>query len=200
MSVRTSIKVQTAATGNCITSTEAKLELKVENSTDDAAITLKIGAAERLVEEFCNRRLMLSTYDFTLSKFPDGGIVLPFSPVLSIVSIKYYDSANTLQTWASTNYHLNIDNEPTLISYVNDAPDTYENRTDAVTVQFTVGYSSSATLTTQQAAVPYPLKAAILKIVTDLYYNRNDGIKEKLSAWQVYAYPYRVFHYPVEND
>jgi uncharacterized phiE125 gp8 family phage protein len=201
MLTRTSIKTITPAADNCLTAAETWAELKIDGTPSDAAgIAAKLDAAERLVEEFCNRRLMLSTYDFTLSRWPQNGIVLPFSPILSIVSIKYYDSSNVLQTWATTNYHLNVDNEPTLISYVNDVPDVYENRTDAITVQFTTGYSSSATLGTQQAAVPAALKAAILKIVTDLYYFRNDGIKEKVSAWQVFAYPYRVFHFPIEND
>lgn len=201
MLTRTSIKVQTAAAGNSLTAAETYAELKIDGTPSDAAgIAAKLSAAERLVEEFCNRRLMLATFDFTLNRWPSGGIVLPYSPVLSIESIKYYDGSNVQQTWAATNYHLNVDNEPTLISYVNDVPDVYEDRTDAITVQFKAGYSSSATLTTQQAAVPAPLKAAILKIVTDLYYSRNDGIKEKLSAWQVFAFPYRVFHFPIEND
>lgn len=143
---------------------------------------------------------MLATYNFTLNRWPSNGIVLPFSPVLSIVHIKYYDSTNTQQTWGATNYHYNAAIEPCLISYVNDVPTLYEHRTNAIEIQFTVGYSSDATITTQQSAVPFPIKQSILKIVNDLYYNRNDGIKEKLSAWQMYAYPYRVFHFPIENE
>lgn len=200
MLTKTSIKIVTPPQGNCLTATEVKSELKVEVTTDDPAIDLKLNAAERLVEEYCNRRLMLTTYDFTLSRWPSRGIVLPFSPVLSIVSIKYYDGSNVQQTWAASNYHLNVNHEPTLISYVNDVPGVYENRTDAITVQFTVGYSSNANLVNQQASVPFPLKASILKIVTDLYYNRNDGVREKLSSWQMMAYSYRVFHFPTEND
>ena len=195
-----SLKLNAAAADNCLTLAEAKAELRVESSADDSPIALKLDAAERLVEEYCNRRFMLSTYDFTLSAWPERGITLPLSPVVSIVSVKYYDSSNVQQTWASTNYHYNADSDPTLISYVNDTPAVYDNRTDAITVQFKVGYSSSETTATQQAAVPPPLKQAILKVLTDIYYNRGDGVREKMSAWQTFAYPYRVFHFPVEND
>lgn len=195
----TSIKIYTAAADNCLTLTEVKSELRVEQSEEDTLIALRLDAAERLVEEYCNRRLMLATYDFTLSGWPQRGITLPFSPVVSVDSIKYYDGSNVQQTWASTNYHYNADAEPLLISYVNDVPDLYENRTDLVTVRFKVGYSSSETTATQQAAVPGGLKQAILKLITDLHYHRDDGVKEKMTTWQMFAYPYRVFHFPNEN-
>ena len=200
MSKITSIAVYTAPSDNCLTSTEVKADLKVETSADDTPIAAKLDAAERAVEEYCNRRLMLATYDLTLSGWPSRGIVLPFSPVISVDSVKYYDDTNALQTWASTNYKVNASAEPCRINYVSDVPTLYDDRDDAIVIRFKVGYSSSATLATQQAAVPPPLKAAILKLVQDLYYFRADTVKEKMSSWQMLAYPYRVFHAPTEND
>lgn len=200
MLTQTSLSLYLAPADNCLTATEVKAELKVEHSADDNPIALKLDVAERLVEEYTNRRLMLATYDFILSRWPIEGIVLPVSPIVSVDSIKYYDGDNVEQTWASSNYFYQLNAEPCRINYVNDVPTLYESRSDAITVRFKVGYSSSATLATQQAAVPPPIKAAILKIVTDLYFNRNDGVREKLTSWQVLAYPYRVFHFPNEND
>ena len=161
---------------------------------------MQLDAAEAMVEAYCNRRLMKTVLSFKLSAFPSGGIVLPFSPVISVDSITYYDSANSLQTWNSSNYTVNLAAEPCRIEYVNDSPGTYDSRQDAVIVAFTVGYSSSATLVTAQAAVPGAIKQAILRLVGDLYAVRQDQVREKFTSWMQFAYPYRVFHYPTEND
>jgi uncharacterized phiE125 gp8 family phage protein len=177
-----------------------KSELKVEVSTDDTILGYKLAAAERFVEEYTNRRLMKAVYDLTLSDWPAGGITLPFSPVLSIDSIKYYDGDNTLQTWAATNYYYNVNQEPCMIYYVNATPSLRDNRQDCITVRFTVGYSSAAETATQQAAVPDGIKQAIVKIAGDLYHTRHDAVRERFTAWQMMAYPYRVFHMPNSNE
>ena len=195
----TSITTYTAPADNCLTLTEVKDYLKVETSAEEALIASLLDAAESVVEAYCNRKLMKGVYDFTLKDFPAYGIVLPFSPVVSITSITYYDSNNSLQTWASSNYMVNVNSEPTRISYINDYPDVYEDRDDAVIVRFTVGYSSSSTTATQQAAVPGALKMAILRYIGDLYAIRQDQVREKFTSWMQLTYPFRVFHYPNEN-
>lgn len=198
--MKTTLTVTTAASDNCLTSSEVKAELKVETSDEDSVLAMKLDAAERLVEEYCNRRLMKTVLAFTLDGWPSGGIVLPVNPIVSITSVKYYDTSNVQQTWDTANYHYNVNEEPCIIRYVNDVPSLYDDRSDKVQVAFTVGYSSSDTVATQQAAVPPMLKQAILKLVGDLHIVRADSVREKFTAWQVYAYPYRVFHHPTEND
>lgn len=195
----TSLTTYTAASDNSLTLAEAKADLKVDQSTDESLIALKLDAAERAVEEYTNRRFMKTVLDFTLSGFPEGGIVLPVSPVISVDSVKYYDGDNVQQTWAATNYWYNVSSNPTVIQY-DSPPSVRDNRTDVVTVRFTVGYSNEAATATQQAAVPPPLKQAVLHLLNDLYYARQDAVRERFTAWKMQAYPYRVFHYAQEND
>jgi uncharacterized phiE125 gp8 family phage protein len=143
---------------------------------------------------------MKTVLDFTLSDWPAGGITLPVSPVISVDSIKYYDGSNVQQTWAATNYYYNASVEPCIIQYVNDTPLLRDNRMDAITIRFTVGYSNESSTATQQAAVPDGLKQAIVKIAGDLYHTRHDAVRERFTAWQMMAYPYRVFHPPTANE
>jgi uncharacterized phiE125 gp8 family phage protein len=128
-----------------------------------------------------------------LTSFPENGIVLPFSPVTAITSVKYYDTSNSLQTWAATNYHYNLYEEPCVIRYVDSAPSTYTDRSDAVVIRFTAGYADAA-------AVPAPLIQAIKLLLADLYENRTDVPREMFTAWMRRAYPYKIFHEPEENQ
>lgn len=191
--IKQSINITSAAASSSVTTANAKVHLKVEHSADDTYIDGLVTAAEREVETYTNRIMIATTLDFFLSDFPVNGIVLPFSPVTAITSIKYYDSSNVLQTWAATNYHYNIYEEPTVIRYVDSAPDVYEDRSDAVQIRITVGYANAA-------AIPAPLIQAIKLLMADLYENRTDVPREAFTSWMRRAYPYRVFHSPEENQ
>ena len=194
MAIATSIKLITAATSNAVTTAEAKTHLKVDYSdaTENTFIDSLIVAAQRQVEAYTNRVLSDTTYELNLSAFPNGGIVLPFSKLKTLTSIKYYDSDNNQQTWANTNYFYEINETPPVIRYVDSPPDAYSYRVDAVTVQFVVGYTSPE-------IIPAGLEAAIKLLLTDLYENRSDVPREKFTAWKSLAYPYRIWHSTTEN-
>lgn len=191
--IKQSTNIYTAAAAASVSTVNAKAHLKVEHSNDDTLIDGYVTAAEREVEAYTNRTMISTVYDLYLTDFPVNGIVLPFSPVTAIASIKYYDTNNVQQTWASTNYHYNIYEEPTVIRYVDTAPDVYEDRSDAVVIRFTAGYANAA-------AIPAPLVQAIKLLMADLYENRVDVPREAFTAWQRRSYPYRVFHEPHENQ
>lgn len=193
MTKKQSLSIYTAAGSASVSTANAKAHLKVEHSNDDTLIDGYVQAAEKEVEAFTNRTIISTVYDFTLTEFPANGIVLPVSPVSAIASIKYYDASNTLQTWASSNYHYNVNEEPCIIRYVDSVPDTYEDRSDAVVVRFTAGYANAA-------AIPAPLVQAIKLKLGDYYENRIDAPREMFSAWMRLAYPYRVWHEPFENE
>jgi len=139
---------------------------------------------------------MISTiFDLYLTDFPANGIVLPFSPVSAITSIKYYDTANVQQTWATANYHYNIYEEPCVIRYTSSKPAVYSGRSNSVVVNFTAGYANAA-------AIPAPLIQAIKLLLSDSYENRVDGNENgaKIRTSQMIMYPHRVFHNPLENQ
>ena len=62
-----------------ITLTEAKLWLKVDDSTDDDLITALIIAARQACEDYTHRSLITQTWQMTLDRFPNGcdPILLP---------------------------------------------------------------------------------------------------------------------------
>ena len=192
--ITTSFSTKTVATTNAVTTVEAKNHLRVDFAAadDNTYIDSLVVSAQRQVEAFTNLVLNDTTFYFKLSAFPANGIVLPFSPLKTLTSIKYYDSDNSQQTLANTEYYYDINEKPNVIRYVNSPPSTYDYRGDAVIVEFVVGY-------TTPDIIPPGLEHAIKLLLTDLYEHRTDLPREKFSAWKSLAYPYRVFHSTSEN-
>lgn len=191
---KTAIQLITAATSNALTTAEAKTHLRVDyaDTTENTYIDSIIVAAQRLVENYTSRVLNDTTYAYILTSFPVNGIVLPFSPVKSITHVKYYDSDNSQQTLSTDDYMYSIYENPTTLYWIDGTPETYENRFDAVTVQFVLGYTSPATIEDD-------LKEAISLLVKDMYDNRTDAPREKFTAWKALAYKHKVSHSTNEN-
>ena len=175
---------------DAVTQVVAKNHLKVSVTDDDDLIKGLIDAAQETVEAFTNRKLSSETWYYYLDQFPSGDIVLPFSPVTSITSVKYYDADNSEQTYvANTDYYTNMKAEPATIRSINGWDGTYD-KPDAVTVEYVTGYTS----------VPLELKQAMLVLIADMYDNRVDMPREKFTTWKALCYPYRVFHNVTENE
>lgn len=193
--IKTAVSTKTAATSNIVTTSEAKYHLKVDygDATDNTYIDTLCEAAQRTVEAYTNRCFSDTTFYFYLSRFPVGGIVLPFSPVKSITAITYYDEDNSLQTLSSDDYFYNIYDEPCVIGYVGGSyPAVYEYRTDAIRVEFVCGYTSPD-------EIPPACEHAVKVLLTDMYENRTDVPRERFTIWKQLAYPSKVFHAPTEN-
>src|SRR5690242_14642324 len=93
--------VVTAPAAEPVTLAEAKDHLRVDDTNSDSRITSRIKAARTAAENFMQRALVQRTYRLTLEGFPANGcaLELPFSPAVSVDSIKYYDTSGTLVTW-----------------------------------------------------------------------------------------------------
>lgn len=89
-----------------ITVADAKRHCRIDVDDDNASVNDWIKASRAQVEYDTSLKLYTQTWDLTLDAFPSWRqpISLPFGPLQSVTSIKYYDSTNTLQTWASSNY------------------------------------------------------------------------------------------------
>src|SRR5687768_4081901 len=151
-----------------VTLAEAKLHLRQDETADDALITNLIVAARQHVENVTCRSLITQTWRLFRDTFPlyGGAIRLGRSPVISVVSLKYYDEAEVEQTLASSEYDVDLSTGEVALGYGLTWP-TVLYRRNAVTVEFTAGYGATA------ASVPGPFKAAILLVVGDLYANRE---------------------------
>lgn len=151
---------------------EAKGHLRVEHDKEDTLIGGLIAAVTAELDgrqSFLRRALITQTWDYGLPWFPvTRRIVLPFPPLQSVTSVKYFDASNAEQTFAADNYETVITEEQGFISLKQGAswPSTYERET-ALTIRFVCGYGAAS-------AVPKNIRAAMLLRIGELYANRGD--------------------------
>jgi uncharacterized phiE125 gp8 family phage protein len=156
-----------------LTTAEAKLHARVDDTDDDALIADLISGAREHFEQQTGRQLVSATWKVHLDGFPKGRepIRLPKPPLLTVTSITYTDTAGTTQTWDSADYDVIAPAGPyaaqgmVIPKPLENYPSTYSGRA-TVTVTFTAGYS----------AVPTAIKDALRSIVADMYLNREAQI------------------------
>jgi len=162
--------LKTAPGITAISLAQAKAFLRIDSDydDDDAYITSLINVATSVVEEYTRRRLITQTYNLYFDEFPPY-IDLQIGDVAYVPSIKYYDTDNTLQTLAASNYDVDTKVRPGRIyeSKTGDFPNTYE-RPNAVEVEFVVGGFS--------ADIPAPIIQAIYITLGRYYENRQDVV------------------------
>jgi len=95
-------------------------------------------------------------------------IYLDRSPLLSVDSVKYYDSSETLVTMDPSLYYVLLKGEPgaMVLKATSSWPDVFD-RPDAVQITFTAGHGTVST------SVPAVLRSAVLLFVKHLYDNRD---------------------------
>lgn len=128
-----------------------KTHLRVSGTAEDGALVRFLDAAARALEDDTRRLLLTGAvteyYDVWPFDYVDV-LHLTRAPVVAVTSIKYYDTDDVLQTWASTNYTTDLLNEPARILLAELATLTSPNvdqRPNAVEVAYTCGYGSAVT-------------------------------------------------------
>jgi uncharacterized phiE125 gp8 family phage protein len=189
-------KLKTAPSVEPISSTEAKLHLKIDSdTTDDTLIAALITAARESCENYCGRAFINQTWEATFDAFPDDGdYSLPLlpSPLSSITSITYKDTAGVTQTVSSSVYEADTYAVPgkACLKYSQSWPSAMEIQ-NSVLVTYVCGYGSAA------SSVPAPIKAAILMLVGHLYEHRESvavgvSVVEMPQGVSYLLDPYRV--------
>lgn len=152
-----------------VTLAEAKKQLEFAESmtAHDDQLHRLIALSRQRVEALTNRQIMTATLELRLDRFPVGAILLPRSPVQSITSIKYQETADTETTISSDTYRLLSSREPAEVvcktGYVWPVP-IYEP--DVVRIRYVAGW-------TTRGDVPEAIKHAMLMMVTDWMLNRT---------------------------
>ena len=159
-------KLVTGPSSEPITLGEAKLYLRVDDSTEDALITAIITAARRKFENDTYHYLMPQTWELYLNQNEINAeqISINKSDITAISSVKYYDQSNTQQTLSTNDYQTAIQGRPYSIQ-LTTVPQVY-NRLEAMVIRFTLGYTNAA-------AVPEDIKTAIKTLIGTLYENRQ---------------------------
>jgi uncharacterized phiE125 gp8 family phage protein len=177
--------IQSTAPAVLITTDEAKLHCRIDATSDDAQVPKWVEAATTQVEQDSGVCLMSQIWDLTFDRFPSGRapLVLPKSPLLSIGSVKYYDSGNTLQTMTSSDYVADVMSLPSRIGLAPTASWPSDVRLfQPVLIRATFGFSAATT-------VPENLVQAVRLLLATFAENRGveefGGSERRLYDWLV---------------
>ena len=185
-------KVSSANATLPITTAEAKLHLKVDDSADDTLIDDLIAAAKDSVENYLNTYLYNTTITEYFDAFPSSGpLRLTVGNVSSVTSVTYTDAnGNTGQTFSSSSYVVDSDKTPAEITLADGEswPDTLSEAKTA-TVTYVVGYGANA------GDEPSQIKTAALLMIGHWYHNRNDTIRKMPTASEYLLNQERLQYY-----
>lgn len=175
-----------------VTTAEIKAHLRIDTSDEDTLLDAYVAAARLFCENYTARSFVDRTYVAKIPDFADT-IVLPYRPIVSISSIKYWDTASpsVQQTLAASTYSLV--NNCLVRTYGETWPSVYP-RLDAVEITYIAGDGTS---NSPAASVNEAVKAAIKLIVGDLYENREGKIvgmaqSDNPTVMRL-LHPYRVY-------
>ncbi|MDB5733345.1 MAG: hypothetical protein JWQ03_3240 [Variovorax sp.] len=204
-----------------VTLAQAKANLRVDNTDEDAYITSLIEAVSENLDGpdgILGRALITQTLELRLSAFPPaagswkddriwrGGasadawphdfhldVPLPFPPVASITSVKFYDSTGADLTLSSSAYQTLGSRGRQRLALTPDQswPDAPWRR-EGIRIRYVAGYGEDDTF------VPAPIRHAILLKVGTLYANRESVLIERATALelpqsaQALLAPYRI--------
>ncbi|NBW14411.1 MAG: hypothetical protein EBR82_41075 [Caulobacteraceae bacterium] len=154
-----------------VTLDEAKAQVRVDTTADDAYISALIGMATNYVEDVLEISLLSQEWQASYDLFPVWAIILPRSPMASgPVTVTYRLGDGTTQTLTNANNDFQWDYNivPGRI-YPNWASTWPATRGDenSVVVRYPTGYGATA------ASVPPQAKFLILMLVAHLYENRE---------------------------
>ena len=145
-----------------------KSHVRVTGSTEDTDLTRYLNVAARALEDDARRLLITGTvkeyYDFWQWDYL-GVVHLQRQPVVSLTSIKYYDTSDVLQTWDSGNYDTDLINEPARIVVAENATLSSPNvdqRPNAVVIEYECGYGAAVSNLNPESINAIFVKAAYL--------------------------------------
>lgn len=174
----------TPPAGEPVSLAEAKLHLRVDFDDDDSLIQVLISAARQAAETLTNRQLVTARWRMVLDSFPGPSlmgvpagqtftlpghaVLLPKSPVASVVEICYLDMAGVWQVMPAANYTVDCACEPARITPVfGQIWPIALPQIGAVSVIFDAGYGDAS-------AVPEGIKTWIKLRLGSLYVHREE--------------------------
>lgn len=170
--LRSTHTTRTESSTEPVTVDEIRKQLRIDHGEDDRDIADMISEARAYCETV--KLNDVSLIDATCVDYLDGfgdDIELRWSPVDSITSITYVDTAGATQTLATSVYELGTRNGLGVVrlKYSQNWPST-RGHEDVVTITYTAGYGTAA------SDVPLGIRRWIKARASWLYENR-DGVE-----------------------
>lgn len=164
-------KLVTAAVGQVLQLASVKDCLRVDGTALDSQIEDAIASAEADFERKTGRVLLASTWDYTIERFPCGDFIrLPKGEIISVTSIKYYDTAGVEATFSSADYELDIPGAAIVLKYGKSWPSTILRTANQIIIRYVAGWAT-------EAAVPADIKRALrIHIDSQIFGSREAGI------------------------
>lgn len=143
--------------------------LRVSSSDDQLVIAGMLSAATGWVEQWTERALITQGWRLVLDAWPaDGLILIDRTPVLSITSVAYVDTAGAAQVLAPADWQLDRNGAPARLA---PAPGTtwpqVREQLAAITIDFQAGYGPSWN------DVPETIRQALFRLTAHFYDNRD---------------------------
>lgn len=170
-----------------VTLDQVKAHCRVDFNEDDALLVGLIATMRQRAEAITRRALVTQRWRFTTDAFPTGALItrqwrfatntapygvlaLPKPALISVETVKYLDSAGTLQTLSPSAYDVHAEELVGGIVpvYGTTWPDTRAGL-GTVQVDYTAGYGAAA-------AVPQAIKSWMLCYIAAAYENRASTI------------------------
>lgn len=163
------LTLKTAASVPVVNVPQAKEHLRVDDDTEDDLIDRLITIATECIEDRVEVQLLPAVWELALDEFPRGLIELRRPPVLSLVSLKYFDVAGVEQTLAAEDYQLDTRSRPArLLPAVGTCWPSTRQQLAAVVVEFNAGFGDPT-------LVPFNAKLAVLQLVAH-WFNHREAI------------------------
>lgn len=163
--------LKTAPAIEPVTRKQAKDFAQITDSRDDWLIDSLIVGARTYAEQYTNRQFVTATWYLYLDEFPH--VIRPPRPPLQTAgfSIKYTDTAGNEPTLDSDEYQVDVKSTPGRVMpvYSKVWPSVRTGTLNVVTVEFQSGYGTEAD------DVPYPIRQAIMLLVSDWFRYRQDA-------------------------
>jgi uncharacterized phiE125 gp8 family phage protein len=150
-----------------VTVADVKLHTHIDYDVEDTLIENWIKAARIAAEDYQGRAYYTQVYDLYFDSFPCSVFEIPRPPLVSVDSLKYYDTANTEYDFDLNDLIIDTSSEPGRISlgYSVQWPTVTLRPINGVKIRFTAGYGDAGGTTTTPdfviTAVPSSVKDVI---------------------------------------
>ena len=150
-----------------VTLAEARAQLRLDGTEEDALVVALIAAARAAIEAETRRVLTMQGWRLTLDAWPDGPLMLPLAPVSAVTALTVAAGDGAPQTVDAALYETALAGDaPRLLAKPGMSLPQPATRLDGIAIDFTAGYGAAGD-------VPPPLKQALLLLLAQWFEDRE---------------------------